>query len=178
MAKTGKTSPEGVYTVPWGIYGDTNGKKDNYDEAANNCKGIINDATKIYVVDVNSASPSTLLDKATEKVQATEKFKGATMYQLIQSITRFSADTAMKILSGMDAATSWNPATDLNATDGGAFYDQFVAKRNDLVQDFDTAVAMPLTILRAWMSRAILNWTRIWTPPLPSAKPIWTPMTM
>lgn len=140
MAKTGKTSPEGVYTVPWGIYGDTNGKKDNYDKAANDCKGIINDATKIYVVDVNSASPSTLLDKATEKVQATEKFKGATMYQLIQSITRFSADTAMEILSGMDAVTSWNPATDLNATDGGAFYEQFVAKRNDLVQDFDKAV--------------------------------------
>lgn len=140
MAKTGKTSPEGVYTVPWGIYGDTNGKKDNYDKAANNCKGIINDATKIYVVDVKSASPSTLLDKATEKVQATEKFNGATMYQLIQSITRFSADTAMEILSGMDAATSWNPATDLNATDGGAFYEQFVDKRNELTQNFDTAV--------------------------------------
>lgn len=140
MTKTGKTSPEGVYTVPWGIYGDTNGKKDNYDKAANDCKGIINDATKIYVVDVNSASPSTLLDKATEKVQATEKFKGATMYQLIQSITRFSADTAMEILSGTDAVTSWNPATDLNATDGGAFYEQFVAKRNELTQNFDTAV--------------------------------------
>ena len=140
MAKTGKTSPEGVYTVPWGIYGDTNGKKDNYDKAANNCKGIINDATKIYVVDVKSASPSTLLDKATEKVQATEKFNGATMYQLIQSITRFSADTAMEILSGMDAATSWNPATDLNATDGGAFYEQFGAKRNQLATNFDTAV--------------------------------------
>lgn len=140
MAKTGKTSPEGVYTVPWGIYGDTNGKKDNYDKAANNCKSIINDATKIYVVDVNSASPSTLLDKATEKVQATENFKGATMYQLIQSITWFSADTAMEILSGMDAATSWNPATDLKATDGGAFYDQFVTNRNDLVQNFDKAV--------------------------------------
>lgn len=134
MAKTGKTSPEGVYTVPWGIYGDTNGKKDNYDKAANNCKGIINDATKIYVVDVKSASPSTLLDKATEK------FNGATMYQLIQSITRFSADTAMEILSGMDAATSWNPATDLNATDGGAFYEQFVDKRNELTTNFDTAV--------------------------------------
>lgn len=140
MAKTGKTSPEGVYAVPWGIYGDTNGKKDNYDKAANNCKGIINDATKIYVVDVKSASPSTLLDKATEKVQATEKFNGATMYQLIQSITRFSADTAMEILSGMDAATSWNPATDLNATDGGAFYEQFVDKRNELTTNFDTAV--------------------------------------
>lgn len=140
MAKTGKTSPEGVYTIPWGIYGDTNGKKDNYDKAANNCKGIINDATKIYVVDVKSASPSTLLDKATEKVQATEKFNGATMYQLIQSITRFSADTAMEILSGMDAATSWNPATDLNATDGGAFYEQFVDKRNELTTKFDTAV--------------------------------------
>lgn len=140
MAKTGKTSPEGVYTIPWGIYGDTNGKKDNYDKAANNCKGIINDATKIYVVDVKSASPSTLLDKATEKVQATEKFNGATMYQLIQSITRFSADTAMEILSVMDAATSWNPATDLNATDGGAFYEQFVDKRNKLTQNFDTAV--------------------------------------
>lgn len=140
MAKTGKTSPEGVYTVPWGIYGDTNGKKDNYDKAANNCKSIINDATKIYVVDVKSASPSTLLDKATEKVQATEKFNGATMYQLIQSITRFSADTAMEILSGMDAATSWNPATDLNATDGGAFYEQFVDKRNELTTNFDTAV--------------------------------------
>lgn len=140
MAKTGKTSPEGAYTVPWGIYGDTNGKKDNYDKAANNCKGIINDGTTIYVVDVKSASPSTLLDKATEKVQATEKFNGATMYQLIQSITRFSADTAMEILSGMDAATSWNPATDLNATDGGAFYEQFVAKRNELTTNFDTAV--------------------------------------
>jgi len=140
MAKTGKTSPEGVYTVPWGIYGDTNGKKDNYDKAANNCKGIINDATKIYVVDVKSARPSTLLDKATEKVQATEKFNGATMYQLIQSITRFSADTAMEILSGMDAATSWNPATDLNATDGGAFYNQFVAKRDQLATNFNAAV--------------------------------------
>lgn len=140
MTKTHKTSPEGVYTVPWGIYGDTNGKKDNYDKAANNCKGIINDATKIYVVDVKSASPSTLLDKATEKVQATEKFNGATMYQLIQRITRFSADTAMEILSGMDAATSWNPATDLNATDGGAFYEQFVDKRNELTTNFDTAV--------------------------------------
>lgn len=140
MAKTGKTSPEGEYTVPWGIYGDTNGKKDNYDKAANNCKGIINDATKIYVVDVHSASPTTLMDNATEKLKNVDKFQGANMYQLIQSITRFSADTAMEILSCMDNATSWNPATDLNATDGGAFYDQFVAKRNDLVQDFDTAV--------------------------------------
>lgn len=142
MAKTGKTSPEGAYTVPWGIYGDTNGKKDNYDKAANNCKGIINDGTTIYVVDVKSASPSTLLDKATEKVQATEKFNGATMYQLIQRITRFSADTAMEILSGMDAATSWNPVKDpeLNATDGGAFYHQFVDKRNQLATNFNTAV--------------------------------------
>ena len=140
MAKTDKTSPEGAYTVPWGIYGDTNGKKDNYDKAANNCKGIINDATKIYVVNVNSASPTTLMDNASEKLKNVDKFQGANMYQLIQSITRFSADTAMEILSGMDAATSWNPATDLNATDGGAFYEQFVAKRNDLVQDFDTAV--------------------------------------
>lgn len=142
MTKTHKTSPEGAYTVPWGIYGDTNGKKDNYDKAANNCKGIINDGTTIYVVDVKSASPSTLLDKATEKVQATEKFNGATMYQLIQSITRFSADTAMEILSGMDAATSWNPVKDpeLNATDGGAFYKQFGKKRDELVQNFDAAV--------------------------------------
>lgn len=140
MAKTGKTSPEGVYTIPWGIYGDTNGKKDNYDKAANNCKGIINDATKIYVVDVNSASPTTLMDNASLKIKDIDKFQGADMYQLIRSITRFSADTAMEILSGMDAATSWNPATDLNATDGSAFYEQFVAKRNDLVQDFDKAV--------------------------------------
>lgn len=140
MAKTGKTSPEGVYTVPWGIYGDTNGKKDNYDKAANNCKGIINDATKIYVVDVNSASPTTLMDNASEKLKNIDKFQGADMYQLIRSITRFSADTAMEILSGMDAATSWNPATDLNATDGGAFYEQFVDKRNELTQNFDTAV--------------------------------------
>ena len=140
MAKTGKTSPEGVYTVPWGIYGDTNGKKDNYDKAANNCKGIINDATKIYVVDVHSASPTTLMNNASEKLKNIDKFQGADMYQLIRSITRFSADTAMEILSGMDAATSWNPATDLNATDGGAFYDQFVAKRDQLTTNFDTAV--------------------------------------
>lgn len=143
MAKTGKTSPEGVYTIPWGIYGDTNGKKDNYDKAANNCKGIINDATKIYVVDVNSASPTTLMDNASEKLKNLkniDKFQGADMYQLIRSITRFSADTAMEILSGMDAATSWNPATDLNATDGGAFYNQFVAKRDQLATNFNAAV--------------------------------------
>lgn len=142
MTKTGKTSPEGVYTVPWGIYGDTNGKKDNYDKAANNCKSIINDATKIYVVDVNSASPTTLMDNASEKLKNIDKFQGADMYQLIRSITRFSADTAMEILSGMDAATSWNPVKDpeLNATDGGAFYDQFVEKRNQLATNFDTAV--------------------------------------
>lgn len=140
MAKTGKTSPEGVYTIPWGIYGDTNGKKDNYDKAANNCKGIINDATKIYVVDVNSASPTTLMDNASEKLKNIDKFQGADMYQVIRSITRFSADTAMEILSGMDAATSWNPATDLNATDGGAFYNQFVAKRDQLATNFNAAV--------------------------------------
>lgn len=142
MTKTGKTSPEGVYTVPWGIYGDTNGKKDNYDKAANNCKGIINDATKIYVVDVNSASPTTLMDNASEKLKNIDKFQGADMYQLIRSITRFSADTAMEILSGMDAATSWNPVKDpeLNATDGGAFYDQFVDKRNQLATNFNKAV--------------------------------------
>lgn len=140
MAKTGKTSPEGVYTIPWGIYGDTNGKKDNYDKAANNCKGIINDATKIYVVDVNSASPTTLMDNASEKLKNIDKFQGADMYQLIRSITRFSADTAMEILSVMDAATSWNPATDLNATDGGAFYNQFVAKRDQLATNFNAAV--------------------------------------
>lgn len=140
MAKTGKTSPEGVYTIPWGIYGDTNGKKDNYDKAANNCKGIINDATKIYVVDVNSASPTTLMDNASEKLKNIDKLQGADMYQLIRSITRFSADTAMEILSGMDAATSWNPATDLNATDGGAFYNQFVAKRDQLATNFNAAV--------------------------------------
>lgn len=140
MAKTGKTSPEGVYTIPWGIYGDTNGKKDNYDKAANNCKGIINDATKIYVVDVNSASPTTLMDNASEKLKNIDKFQGADMYQLIRSITRFSADTAMEILSGMDAATSWNLATDLNATDGGAFYNQFVAKRDQLATNFNAAV--------------------------------------
>lgn len=140
MAKTGKTSPEGVYTIPWGIYGDTNGKKDNYDKAANNCKGIINDATKIYVVDVNSASPTTLMDNASEKLKNIDKFQGADMYQLIRSITRFSADTAMEILSGMDAATYWNPATDLNATDGGAFYNQFVAKRDQLATNFNAAV--------------------------------------
>ena len=142
MTKTGKTSPEGVYTIPWGIYGDTNGKKDNYDKAANNCKGIINDATKIYVVDVKSASPTTLMDNASEKLKKADKFQGADMYQLIRSITRFSADTAMEVLSGMDAATSWNPVKDpdLNATDGGAFYDQFVEKRNQLATNFDTAV--------------------------------------
>lgn len=140
MAKTGKTSPEGVYTIPWGIYGDTNGKKDNYDKAANNCKGIINDATKIYVVDVNSASPTTLMDNASEKLKNIDKFQGADMYQLIRSITRFSADTAMEILSGVDAATSWNPATDLNATDSGAFYNQFVAKRDQLATNFNAAV--------------------------------------
>ena len=142
MAKTGKTSPEGVYTIPWGIYGDTNGKKDNYDKAANNCKSIINDATKIYVVDVNSASPTTLMDNASEKLKNIDKFQGADMYQLIRSITRFSADTAMEILSGMDAATSWNPVKDpeLNATDGGAFYYQFVDKRNQLATNFNKAV--------------------------------------
>lgn len=142
MTKTGKTSPEGVYTIPWGIYGDTNGKKDNYDKAANNCKGIINDATKIYVVDVNSASTTTLMDNASLKIKDIDKFQGADMYQLIRSITRFSADTAMEILSGMDAVTSWNPVKDpeLNATDGGAFYNQFVEKRNQLATNFNTAV--------------------------------------
>lgn len=142
MKQTEKNTPEGAYTVTWGMYGDSgrqsSTKKKSYSSAAD--KQLVNNDTLIYIVDVKSASPSTLLDKATEKVQATETFNGATMYQLIQSITRFSADTAMEILSGMDAATSWNPATDLNATDGGAFYEQFVDKRNELTQNFDTAV--------------------------------------
>ncbi len=141
MAKTNTKTPEGEYTIAWGVYGDTNGKKDNYDNAADNCKAIISDATKIYVVDINSARPSTLLDNATEKVQATDKFGGATMYQLIQNITRFSAETAMDILSATDAATSWNPSEDLNATDGSAFYEKFVDYRdNTLIKDFNDAV--------------------------------------
>lgn len=142
MKQTGKDSPEGKYTVPWGMYGDSgrqsSTKKKSYSSAAD--KQLVNNDTLIYIVDVHSASPTTLMDNATEKLKNVDNFQGANMYQLIQSITRFSADTAMEILSGMDAATSWNPATDLNATDGGAFYEQFVAKRNDLVQDFDTAV--------------------------------------
>lgn len=142
MKQTGKDSPEGKYTVPWGMYGDSgrqsSTKKKSYSSAAD--KQLVNNDTLIYIVDVHSASPTTLMDNATEKLKNVDQFQGANMYQLIQSITRFSADTAMEILSGMDAATSWNPATDLNATDGGAFYEQFVAKRNDLVQDFDTAV--------------------------------------
>lgn len=142
MKQTGKTTPEGAYTVTWGMYGDSgrqsSTKSKSYSSASD--KQLVNDDTLIYIVDVNSASPTTLMDNATEKLKNVDKFQGANMYQLIQSITRFSADTAMEILSGMDAATSWNPATDLNATDGGAFYEQFVAKRNDLVQDFDTAV--------------------------------------
>lgn len=142
MKQTGKDSPEGKYTVPWGMYGDSgrqsSTKKKSYSSAAD--KQLVNNDTLIYIVDVHSASPTTLMDNAIEKLKNVDKFQGANMYQLIQSITRFSADTAMEILSGMDAATSWNPATDLNATDGGAFYEQFVAKRNDLVQDFDTAV--------------------------------------
>lgn len=142
MKQTGKTTPEGAYTVTWGMYGDsgTQGstKKKSYSSAAD--KQLVNDDTLIYIVDVNSASPTTLMDNASLKIKDIDKFQGADMYQLIRRITRFSADTAMEILSGMDAATSWNPATDLNATDGGAFYEQFVAKRNDLVQDFDKAV--------------------------------------
>ena len=144
MKSKGKTTPEGEYTIPWAIYvekpsgiGASYSNK-NYDNA--NDRGMIPNDTIIYIVDVHSASPTTLMDNATEKLKNVDKFQGANMYQLIQSITRFSADTAMEILSGMDAATSWNPATDLNATDGRAFYNQFVEKRNDLVQDFDTAV--------------------------------------
>lgn len=49
------------------------------------------------------------MDRASEKLKNVDKFQGANMYQLIRSITRFSADTAMEILSGMDAATLLEP---------------------------------------------------------------------
>lgn len=143
MKEKNATTPEGEYQFSWALYNYNSnfwGQVSNGGYASADNKAIINDATKIYIVNVKSASPTTLMDNATEKLKNVDKFQGANMYQLIQSITRFSADTAMEILSGMDAATSWNPATDLNATDGGAFYNQFVKKRNDLVQDFDTAV--------------------------------------
>lgn len=144
MKQTGKTTPEGEYTVPWGMYAfdgtASNAAEVGYDGAGR--KTVINDNTKIYIVDVKSASPTTLMDNANKKLKDVDKFNGADMYRLIQNITRFSADTAMDILSDMDAATSWNPVKDpdLNATDGGAFYDQFVAKRDKLATDFDTAV--------------------------------------
>ena len=145
MKLTGKSTPEGEYTVPWGMYSHNSdqgaAKKINYD-TANNKTVLIHDKSKIYIVDVHSASPTTLMDNATEKLKNVDKFQGANMYQLIQRITRFSADTAMEILSGMDAATSWNPVKDpeLNATDGGAFYHQFVDKRNQLATNFNNAV--------------------------------------
>lgn len=146
MKSKGKTTPEGEYTIPWAIYvekpsgiGASYSNK-NYDNA--NDRGMIPNDTKIYIVDVKSASPTTLIDNATEKLKKVDKFQGANMYQLIQSITRFSADTAMEVLSGMDAATSWNPVKDpeLNATDGGAFYHQFVEKRDQLATNFNNAV--------------------------------------
>lgn len=144
MKQTRKSSPEGEYTVPWGMYA-FNGSAANaanvgYDGAGK--KTVINDNTKIYIVDVKSGSPTTLMDNATKKLKKVDKFQGADMYQLIRSITRFSADTAMEILSGMDAATSWNPVKDpeLNATDGGAFYHQFVDKRDQLATNFNKAV--------------------------------------
>ena len=144
MKQTGKTTPEGAYTVTWGMYGhsglQSSTKSKSYSSASD--KQLVNDDTLIYIVDVHSASPTTLMDNATEKLKNVDKFQGANMYQLIQSITRFSADTAMEILSGMDAATSWNPVKDpeLNATDGGAFYHQFVDKRNQLATNFNNAV--------------------------------------
>lgn len=146
MKSKGTSTPEGEYTIPWAIYvekpsgiGASYSNK-NYDNA--NDRGMIPNDTKIYIVDVHSASPTTLMDNATVKLKKVDKFQGANMYQLIRSITRFSADTAMEILSGMDAATSWNPVKDpeLNATDGGAFYHQFVDKRNQLATNFNTAV--------------------------------------
>mgnify|MGYP000042043342 FL=1 len=146
MKSKGKTTPEGEYTIPWAIYvekpsgiGASYSNK-NYDNA--NDRGMIPNDTKIYIVDVHSGSPTTLMNNATEKLKKVDKFQGADMYQLIRSITRFSADTAMEILSGMDAATSWNPVKDpeLNATDGKAFYDQFKAKRDQLATNFNTAV--------------------------------------
>ena len=143
MKEKNATTPEGEYQFSWALYNYNSnfwGTVSNGGYSSADNKAIINDATKIYIVDVKSASPTTLMDNASLKLKDVDKFQGANMYQLIQSITRFSADTAMEILSGTDAATSWNPATDLNATDGKAFYDQFVAKRDDLVQDFDKAV--------------------------------------
>lgn len=146
MKSKGTSTPEGEYTIPWAIYvekpsgiGASYSNK-NYDNA--NDRGMIPNDTKIYIVDVHSASPTTLMDNTTVKLKKVDKFQGANMYQLIRSITRFSADTAMEILSGMDAATSWNPVKDpeLNATDGGAFYHQFVDKRNQLATNFNTAV--------------------------------------
>lgn len=146
MKSKGKTTPEGEYTIPWAIYvekpsgiGASYSNK-NYDNA--NDRGMIPNDTKIYIVDVHSGSPTTLMNNATEKLKKVDKFQGADMYQLIRSITRFSADTAMEILSGMDVATSWNPVKDpeLNATDGKAFYDQFKAKRDQLATNFNTAV--------------------------------------
>lgn len=145
MKLTGKSTPEGEYTVPWGMYSHNsdqkNAKKINYD-TANNKTVLIHDKSKIYIVDVKSGSPTTLMNNASEKLKKADKFQGADMYQLIRSITRFSADTAMEILSGMDAATSWNPVKDpeLNATDGKAFYDQFKAKRDQLATNFNNAV--------------------------------------
>lgn len=143
MKEKNATTPEGEYQFSWALYNYNSnffGQVSNGGYASADNKAIINDATKIYIVDVKSASPTTLMNNASEKLKKVDKFQGANMYQLIQSITRFSADTAMGILSGMDAATSWNPATDLNATDGKAFYDQFVEKRNQLATNFDTAI--------------------------------------
>lgn len=145
MKEKNATTPEGEYQFSWALYNYNSnfwGTVSNGGYSSADNKAIINDATKIYIVDVKSASPTTLMDNANKKLKNVDKFNGANMYQLIQNITRFSADTAMDILSDMDAATSWNPVEDkdLNATDGGAFYDQFVAKRDKLATDFDTAV--------------------------------------
>ena len=146
MKSKGTSTPEGEYTIPWAIYvekpsgiGASYSNK-NYDNA--NDRGMIPNDTKIYIVDVKSGSPSTLMNNASLKLKDIDKFQGADMYQLIRSITRFSADTAMEILSGMDAATSWNPVKDpeLNTTDGKAFYDQFKAKRDQLATNFNKAV--------------------------------------
>lgn len=137
------STPEGEYTVPWGMYAHNSQKNTarnrSYDSADN--KTVIDCETKIYIVDVRAADPSTLLDAATTKVQKADKFGTATMYSLIQNITRFSADTAYKLLSAVDAATGWDPTNEYQVSSGKAFYDKFVDYRDKtLLPNFNAAV--------------------------------------
>lgn len=118
---------EGIYTLPWGFYGEDTKSHRTYDTAK--YKGIVDKTnSSIYVLDVSGMSPEELFSVA------------KLFYTHMQNLTSYSTESALAMAEAVDQVTSFKP-TDYDFSQGlSAAYKNLVADRDEIKKNFTDAV--------------------------------------